>query len=195
MPRKTPANPPPRPPRRISANPSSEAIPQSPPSAHSTSQSLSSLAALSPPSTYLTMDTPSYVPGGANVSRAQSLRAQAKHSDLSGLGRSSSMKAAGEVGASVTTEQTGLTGSTIDRCTLFPAQSRHRRSQILLTTLSLLPRPRLSRRRRPFRHFSSQAREVSPTKAGRTSNVINLSLKAMDPVAEYGTAWSAVQLC
>ena len=79
-------NAPPRPPRRTNGS-----TPASQTMSHSASQSLSSLAMVSPPPT--TLDAPL----GAGLSRAQSLRAQAKHADSSGLGRSTSLKASGEV--------------------------------------------------------------------------------------------------
>ncbi|WVR00068.1 hypothetical protein IAU59_007210 [Kwoniella sp. CBS 9459] len=91
--------PPPRPPRRIAVSTQNLAssAPQ-PPSAHIPSHSLSSLTMLSPP------PVPSMQPHkddqsagvGANVSRTQSLRAQAKHSDGGHLGRSTSLKASRE---------------------------------------------------------------------------------------------------
>ena len=90
------SNPPPRPPRRISITPGVST--QQPVSAHSASLSLSSLAMVSPPTGYSLLETPA----PAGVSRTQSLRAQAKHVEAGGLGRSASMKAAGEVSRIVT---------------------------------------------------------------------------------------------
>lgn len=87
-------NPPPRPPRRIALEgfQSGSHIPPT----HAPSHSLSSLAMFSPPNPTISLDSPTQT-SGAGVSRTQSLRAQAKHIDVSGLGRSSSMRAAGEV--------------------------------------------------------------------------------------------------
>nr|XP_018261549.1 uncharacterized protein I303_05987 [Kwoniella dejecticola CBS 10117]OBR83707.1 hypothetical protein I303_05987 [Kwoniella dejecticola CBS 10117] len=88
--------PPPRPPRRISVatqDPSSP--PAQSPSAHVPSHSLSSLAMFNRASLPVQQDDTT-VPAGANVSRTQSLRAQAKHSDNGNLGRSASLKATGE---------------------------------------------------------------------------------------------------
>lgn len=93
---------PPRPPRRISVNTSSaQGATPGPPTAHAPSHSLSSLsslaslAMLSPPPAATVVETPAPATG---VSRTQSLRAQAKSLvDAGGLGRSASMKAAGEV--------------------------------------------------------------------------------------------------
>jgi hypothetical protein len=103
---------PPRPPRRISVNTQSIDLgAHSPPlsahmtSAHSASQSLSSLAAVSrKPNNTMSSEpieeviSPYMGPiGGAGVSRTQSLRAQAKGGDVAPLGRSASMRTPGEV--------------------------------------------------------------------------------------------------
>lgn len=94
-----PMAPPPRPPRRISVA-GSEAT--SPPMTHSVSQSLSSLAMLNRPGQSIDLSQQA----GAAVSRAQSLRSQARHgnpqletdpSTANHLGRSSSLRQAGEV--------------------------------------------------------------------------------------------------
>ncbi|WVO14378.1 hypothetical protein L204_102011 [Cryptococcus depauperatus] len=91
---------PPRPPRRIAINTTPLPTPTSPISAHSVSHSLSSLSVLNPPG-YHPLDEPvaamNAVPTGfVRVSRTQSLRAQAKHSQAGSLGRSISLKATGE---------------------------------------------------------------------------------------------------
>lgn len=93
--------PPPRPPRRIQVSDIAHPISPPPPtSSHSVSHSLSSLQMFSPPAAQRISLEEQSIPigGGAGVSRTQSLRAQAKHTDTSGLGRSSSMRTAGEVG-------------------------------------------------------------------------------------------------
>ncbi|KAK8854707.1 hypothetical protein IAR55_003446 [Kwoniella newhampshirensis] len=88
--------PPPRPPRRLSVvtqDNSTGPSTQSP--SHSVSHSLSSLALFNRPPSYTTdADDQTYI--GGNVSRTQSLRAQAKNADTAGLGRSTSLKASGE---------------------------------------------------------------------------------------------------
>ena len=67
------------------------------PPSHTPSLSLSSLSMFNmPPGGIQLRDAPP-VPTQTTVSRAHSLRAQAKHPDPSLLGRSTSMKAAGEV--------------------------------------------------------------------------------------------------
>ncbi|OCF37996.1 hypothetical protein I316_00220 [Kwoniella heveanensis BCC8398] len=92
--------PPPRPPRRIAVSTQNLVTLPQPPSAHIPSHSLSSLTMLSPPQ--VPMQQPQqhkddqHVGSGANVSRTQSLRAQAKHSDGGNLGRSTSLKATRE---------------------------------------------------------------------------------------------------
>ncbi|ORY35506.1 YT521-B-like domain-domain-containing protein [Naematelia encephala] len=90
----TPANnnnmAPPRPPRRISTQTSTSPPPPLP-SAHIPSHSLSSLVMSNRP-TFTTPDESR----GASVSRTQSLRAQAKASDPSSLGRSASLRDASE---------------------------------------------------------------------------------------------------
>ncbi|WVF72871.1 hypothetical protein IAT40_007689 [Kwoniella sp. CBS 6097] len=90
--------PPPRPPRRIAVSTENLATSPQPPSAHIPSHSLSSLTMLSPPPMLMQHQqqqqyTEDQSAGGANVSRTQSLRAQAKHSDGGNLGRSTSLKA------------------------------------------------------------------------------------------------------
>ncbi|OXB35952.1 YTH domain family 2 [Cryptococcus neoformans] len=89
--------PPPRPPRRIAIN-TTITGPTPPVSAHSASHSLSSLSMLTRPtySSQLSQDEPIPSATSGGVSRTQSLRAQAKHSDAGGLGRSISLKAVGE---------------------------------------------------------------------------------------------------
>lgn len=92
--------PPPRPPRRIRVP--DMVVPISPPppsSTHTVSHSLSSLQMFSPPAHRISLEEQQTGPAGsgAGVSRTQSLRAQAKHADNSGLGRSSSLRTPGEV--------------------------------------------------------------------------------------------------
>nr|XP_019011532.1 uncharacterized protein I206_03632 [Kwoniella pini CBS 10737]OCF50313.1 hypothetical protein I206_03632 [Kwoniella pini CBS 10737] len=90
--------PPPRPPRRISVaaedHPSSPPSGQSP-SAHAPSHSLSSLAMFNRVSLPVQQDEIKATVG-ANVSRTQSLRAQAKHPENGNLGRSASLKGTSE---------------------------------------------------------------------------------------------------
>lgn len=88
---------PPRPPRRIAIN-TNVAGPTPPLSAHSTSHSLSSLSVLHRQmySSQASQDEPLLSAPSSGVSRTQSLRAQAKHNDAGGLGRSISLKAVGE---------------------------------------------------------------------------------------------------
>ena len=94
--------PPPRPPRRIQVPDMSDPISPPPPSSsHTVSHSLSSLQMISPPAHRISLEEQSghgHVRGAASVSRTQSLRAQAKHAETSGLGRSSSLRTPGEVG-------------------------------------------------------------------------------------------------
>ncbi|WWD02320.1 hypothetical protein V865_000359 [Kwoniella europaea PYCC6329] len=90
--------PPPRPPRRISVatqDPASPPPAQSP-SSHAPSHSLSSLAMFNRVSLPPAQVEEERLSVGANVSRTQSLRAQAKHSENGGLGRSTSLKGVGE---------------------------------------------------------------------------------------------------
>lgn len=89
---------PPRPPRRIAIN-TNVAGPTPPLSAHSTSHSLSSLSVLHRQmySSQASQDEPLLSAPSSGVSRTQSLRAQARHNDAGGLGRSISLKAVGEV--------------------------------------------------------------------------------------------------
>ncbi|KIR41949.1 YTH domain family 2 [Cryptococcus deuterogattii 99/473] len=89
---------PPRPPRRIAIN-TNVAGPTPPLSAHSTSHSLSSLSVLHRQmySSQASQDEPLLSAPSSGVSRTQSLRAQAKHNDAGGLGRSISLKAVGEL--------------------------------------------------------------------------------------------------
>lgn len=91
--------PPPRPPRRISVAAQSTTPPPPVPN-HSVSHSLSSLAMLGRPNEQALNESDENLAQpsqqGANVSRTQSLRAQAKNAEASGLGRSSSLRSAGE---------------------------------------------------------------------------------------------------
>lgn len=91
--------PPPRPPRRIQSGELNERIPSPASASHATSLSLSSLQMISPPAHRLALEEQqsAQMGAGAGVSRTQSLRAQAKHAEASGLGRSSSLRTAGEV--------------------------------------------------------------------------------------------------
>lgn len=91
--------PPPRPPRRIQVSDMVEPISPPPPSStHTVSHSLSSLQMFSPPAHRIALEEqPGHVGGAAGVSRTQSLRAQAKHAETSGLGRSSSLRTPGQV--------------------------------------------------------------------------------------------------
>nr|XP_019044757.1 hypothetical protein I302_06670 [Kwoniella bestiolae CBS 10118]OCF23687.1 hypothetical protein I302_06670 [Kwoniella bestiolae CBS 10118] len=94
----TSMGPPPRPPRRISVatqDPASPPPAQSP-IAHAPSHSLSSLAMFNRVTLPAAQMEEEKATAGANVSRTQSLRAQAKHSENGGLGRSTSLKGTGE---------------------------------------------------------------------------------------------------
>lgn len=98
-PRPTIIAPPPRPPRRISVAVQSSTPPPPAPN-HSASHSLSSLAMFYRPNgkEYLPSEEVQQQPmqEGATVSRTQSLRAQAKNADAGVLGRSASLRSAGE---------------------------------------------------------------------------------------------------
>lgn len=89
--------PPPRPPRRIQVDTAiAEAMSPPPLSAHTASHSLSSIQMFSPPAQRISLEE-SAEPSGAAVSRTQSLRNQARHSQSVSLGRSSSLRDASEV--------------------------------------------------------------------------------------------------
>ncbi|ORX38432.1 YT521-B-like domain-domain-containing protein [Kockovaella imperatae] len=94
------SQPPPRPPRRTMADPSGASMSNPLASAHTASHSLSSLAMLQPPrGTAISQDLNSSLSPFSNVpsvSRTQSLRDQARHHDISTLGRSASMRTAAE---------------------------------------------------------------------------------------------------
>jgi hypothetical protein len=106
--------PPPRPPRRIQVDAISESMSPPPTSAHTASHSLSSMHMFSPPNQRIPLEDQA-VSSGAAVSRTQSLRNQAKHSQSISLGRSSSLRDSSEVRQMVWVELT------IDTCTNTPA--------------------------------------------------------------------------
>ena len=95
-PRPPDVTPPPRPPRRISAVSLTPIPVASQVSAHSGSLSLSSLTTLNIPNGYGLSQSDEQV-GDVTVSRTQSLRAQAKNAEAGALGRSASLRSAGEV--------------------------------------------------------------------------------------------------